>query len=43
MGYQPVLGINAFRLLFMNPTVTTADADALLALIDQYAVDAWDS
>ncbi len=36
VGYQPVHGLNTFRLLFMNPRVTTADVDAVLARIDDY-------
>ena len=43
VGYQPVAGLNCFRLLFMNPSVTTDDADALLALIDRYASEEWTS
>jgi glutamate decarboxylase len=43
MGYQPVGGINCFRLLFMNPRVTTEDADTLLDLIDHYATEEWSS
>ena len=36
VGYQPVHGINTFRLLFMNPAVITDDVDAVLTLIDRY-------
>ncbi len=36
IGFQPVDGLNAFRMLFMNPSVTTDDVDAMLALIDTY-------
>lgn len=36
VGFQPVHGINTFRLLVMNPAVTTDDIDAVLALIDDY-------
>lgn len=36
VGYQPVHGLNTFRLLFMNPTVTTRDVDAVLSVIAQY-------
>lgn len=43
IGYQPLDGLNCFRLLFMNPRVTLDDADALLDLIDRYASDAWTS
>ncbi|MEL6985683.1 MAG: pyridoxal-dependent decarboxylase, partial [Actinomycetota bacterium] len=40
VGYQPIDGLNTFRLLFMNPTVTEADVDALLDRIAQYGHDA---
>jgi glutamate/tyrosine decarboxylase-like PLP-dependent enzyme len=43
VGYQPIDGLNCFRLLFMNPAVTVADADALLSLIDRYASEQWSS
>lgn len=43
MGYQPVHGINCFRLLFMNPRTSLADAEALLELIDRYATEEWAS
>ncbi len=36
VGFQPIAGINTFRLLFMNPMVTTEDVEAVLARIDQY-------
>ncbi|MGI9597951.1 MAG: pyridoxal phosphate-dependent decarboxylase family protein [Acidimicrobiales bacterium] len=41
VGFQPVGGINTFRLIFMNPAVTSADVEAVLARIDQYGTDAW--
>lgn len=41
VGYQPVGGLNAFRLLFMNPEVTTDDVDETLALIARYGLDEW--
>ncbi len=37
VGYQPIAGLNTFRLLFMNPAVSTSDVDALLDLISSYA------
>lgn len=43
VGFQPVHGLNCFRLIFMNPRVSTDDADTLLALIDGYATEEWDS
>lgn len=43
VGYQPLAGLNCFRLLFMNPRVTRDDADALLGLIDRYASELWTS
>jgi len=41
VGFQPVHGINTFRLLFMNTTVTVADVDAVLDVIADYGADAW--
>ena len=36
VGFQPIAGLNTFRMLFMNPTVTTTDIDAILACISEY-------
>ena len=36
MGFQPVAGLNTFRLLFMNPEVQTTDIDAMLDRVAQY-------
>lgn len=37
LSYSPIAGLpNAFRLLFMNPSVTRADVDAVLEGIDEY-------
>jgi len=36
VGYQPIAGLNTFRLLFMNSAVTEADVDALLDRIAEY-------
>ncbi len=36
MGFQPIEGLNTFRLLFMNTNVTTADVDALLDRVSEY-------
>ena len=41
VGFQPVHGLNCFRLLFMNPAVTIADADRLLDLITEHSEAAW--
>ncbi len=41
VGYQPIHGLNAFRLLFMNPEVTTDDVDETLRLIDAYGEHEW--
>jgi len=41
IGFQPVHGINAFRLLYMNPRVTTADVDQVLDLIANYGEQEW--
>ena len=35
LGYQPVDGLNTFRLLFMNPAVEPGDIEATLAAIAQ--------
>ena len=43
IGFQPVHGLNCFRLLFMNPAVTEADADRLLDLIADHSSVAWTS
>jgi glutamate/tyrosine decarboxylase-like PLP-dependent enzyme len=40
VGFQPLEGLNTFRLLFMNPTVAEADVDALLDRISDYGLDA---
>ncbi|MDW3218268.1 MAG: pyridoxal-dependent decarboxylase [Acidimicrobiales bacterium] len=34
IGYQPVHGLNTFRMICMSPTLLAADVDALLAAID---------
>jgi len=41
IGYQPVHGINAFRLLYANRRVTTDDVDAVLDLIAEYGAAEW--
>ena len=41
IGFQPLRGVNCFRLLFMNPAVTTEDADRLLDLIAEHSEAAW--
>ncbi|MEM8705372.1 MAG: Maf family nucleotide pyrophosphatase [Actinomycetota bacterium] len=41
IGYQPVHGINCFRLIFMNPAVTHDDVDVLLGLIVRHSEAAW--
>lgn len=41
IGYQPVHGINCFRLIFMNPAVTHDDVDVLLDLITRHSEAAW--
>ena len=42
VGFQPIAGLNTFRMLFMNPNVTTHDVDAILDLIDEYGMIAID-
>ena len=41
IGYQPVHGINCFRLIFMNPEVSFDDADRMIDLIAQHSSVAW--
>ncbi|MEE9416343.1 MAG: hypothetical protein V3V01_13760, partial [Acidimicrobiales bacterium] len=41
IGYQPVDGLNAFRMLFMNPTVKISDVDAMLGNLAHYAEQEW--
>jgi glutamate/tyrosine decarboxylase-like PLP-dependent enzyme len=41
IGFQPVNGINAFRLLYMNRKVATVDVDAVLDLIANYGEQEW--
>lgn len=36
IGFQPIDGLNAFRMLFMNPAVTSKDIDVMLDLIAEY-------
>lgn len=40
IGFQPIEGLNTFRLLFMNPRVSTADVDAMLACVSGYGLEA---
>lgn len=40
IGFQPVDGVNTFRLLFMNPVVRAADVDALLDRVADYGLAA---
>lgn len=39
MGFQPIAGLNTFRLLFMNPDVMAADVDAMLDRVSEYGHD----
>jgi MAF protein len=41
IGYQPVHGLNCFRLIFMNPAVTIDDVEVLLDLIARHSEAAW--
>ena len=41
LGYQPLGGVNAFRLLVMNPAVAPDDVEAVLGLIDRYGAEEW--
>lgn len=36
MGFQPIAGLNTFRLLFMNPEVLPGDVDAMMDHVAQY-------
>jgi len=36
IGFQPIGGLNTFRLLYMNPAVSEADVDALLDRVAEY-------
>ena len=38
MGFQPIEGLNTFRILFMNPAVTPDDVDALLDRVAEYGL-----
>ncbi len=40
VGFQPIGGLNTFRLLYMNPAVTEADIDVLLDRIAEYGLAA---
>ena len=40
VGFQPIEGLNTFRLLFMNPAVVEVDVDALLDRVAEYGHDA---
>ncbi|MDE0927575.1 MAG: pyridoxal-dependent decarboxylase [Acidimicrobiales bacterium] len=42
LGYQPVNGLNTFRLLIMNPAVTPADVDAALGRLAHHGQQAWE-
>jgi glutamate/tyrosine decarboxylase-like PLP-dependent enzyme len=41
VGFQPIRQINSFRMLFMNPSVTTSDVDAIFQHICDYAAESW--
>ncbi|MGI9624931.1 MAG: pyridoxal phosphate-dependent decarboxylase family protein [Acidimicrobiales bacterium] len=41
LSYQPVNGINAFRLIVMNPEVQVADVDLVLATVARYSEELW--
>lgn len=42
VGFQPIEGLNTFRLLFMNPAVTDVDVDALLDRVSEYGHDVYE-
>jgi glutamate/tyrosine decarboxylase-like PLP-dependent enzyme len=41
IGYQPIHGVNTFRMLFMNPAVGPDDVDAVLGHIARYGAEEW--
>ena len=41
LGFQPVHGVNGFRLLFMNPDVSASDIDVTLTAIDAIGEQVW--
>jgi len=43
VGFQPIEGLNTFRLLFMNPAVADVDVDALLDRVSEYGHDVYEN
>ena len=43
VGFQPIAGLNTFRMLFMNPAVSTTDVDVMLDRIAEYGQAAIES
>jgi len=41
MGYQPIHGLNTFRMICMSTTLQTSDVDALLGAIDSAGMEAY--
>ena len=41
IGYQPIHGLNTFRMIAMNTTLQTSDVDALLDAIDSAGMEAY--
>jgi len=41
LGFQPMHGLNCFRLLVMNPAVSPGDVEAILGLVDRYGAEEW--
>jgi len=41
IGFQPVNGVNCFRLIFMSPRTGPAEADIMLELIERYGAEEW--
>jgi len=39
VGFQPIEGLNTFRLLFMNPSVDESDVDAMLDRVSEYGTE----
>lgn len=41
IGFQPIDGLNCFRLIFNNPSVTPEDVDTLIELVRGYSEQEW--
>jgi glutamate decarboxylase len=41
IGFQPIHGLNTFRMICMSATLQPADVDAILSVIDSYGCEIW--